>query len=140
MAKEVELPYGAHAGSRARAFLDEHFRDFFTRDAFASVQLVVSELVNNAFVHGAGPISLKIERLGDGGVRVEVVDQGTTGAPEIRARAADQSGGWGMHIVDSLSRSWGVFEGSTHVWAELSFGAGRDDSGRRPVAPPADAR
>ncbi len=119
MTEEVELPYGAHAGSEARAFLDEHFRDFLTSDAFADVQLVVSELVNNAFVHGAGPIGLKIERLSDG-VRVEVADQGTSGAPKIRAQAADQSGGWGMRIVDSLSRNWGVFEGSTHVWAELS--------------------
>ncbi len=119
MAKEVELPYGAHAGSESRAFLDEHLRDFFTRDALASVQLVVSELVNNAFVHGAGPIRLRIERLSDG-VRVEVTDQGTSGTPRIRAKDADQSGGWGMRIVDSLSRSWGVFEGSTHVWAELS--------------------
>jgi hypothetical protein len=28
-------------------------------------------------------------------------------------------GGWGLHLVESLSERWGVHAGSTHVWFEL---------------------
>lgn len=80
-------------------------------------RLVVSELVTNAYLHGEGRIELRAA-LEDGRLRVEVVDEGTGNVPEIR-EAADESGGFGLRLVDQLSSRWGAFEGTTHVWADL---------------------
>jgi hypothetical protein len=37
-----------------------------------------------------------------------------------RDKPATDAGGWGLHLVETLSRRWGVREGSTHVWFELA--------------------
>ena len=37
-----------------------------------------------------------------------------------RPRHDQAIGGWGLDLVDRLAGSWGVREGSTHVWFELS--------------------
>ena len=36
-----------------------------------------------------------------------------------RDRPATDVGGWGLHLVQTLSERWGVHEGSTHVWFEI---------------------
>jgi LytS/YehU family sensor histidine kinase len=92
-------------------------------DVLDDAMIVVSELVNNAVVHGEGRITLDLRRTGDR-LRVEVVDEGTGEAPAIRQRAqADAVGGWGLHIVGVLSEAWGAHEGTTHVWAEIALPA-----------------
>lgn len=51
-------------------------------------------------------------------VVVEVVDQGN--ADWIRVNTNPRKvGGWGLQIVEAVSAEWGVFEGTTHVWAKL---------------------
>ena len=42
-------------------------------------------------------------------------------APAVRERASDETGGWGLQIVDQLALQWGVLEGTTHVWADLAL-------------------
>jgi anti-sigma regulatory factor (Ser/Thr protein kinase) len=78
----------------------------------------VSELVNNAVVHGEGRIRLDAELRGEI-LRVEVVDEGEGTPPAIREQGVADGGGWGLRLVDTLALRWGVYEGSTHVWAEL---------------------
>jgi hypothetical protein len=39
--------------------------------------------------------------------------------PVARNRPATEVGGWGLHLVQTLSNRWGVHEGSTHVWFEI---------------------
>ena len=39
--------------------------------------------------------------------------------PVARNRPATEVGGWGLHLVQTLSDRWGVYEGSTHVWFEI---------------------
>jgi hypothetical protein len=51
---------------------------------------------------------------------VEVVDQGSGFVPVARDRPATEAGGWGLHLVETLANRWGVHEGSTHVWFEIS--------------------
>lgn len=116
--RQIELPRGAEAGVSARRFLEEHFSDHLANAALSKANLVVSELVNNAFVHGEGRIVLKTQ-LRDGTLRVEVIDEGSAQAPAIRERGLEETGGFGLRIVESLSRRWGAFEGTTHVWADL---------------------
>ncbi len=44
----------------------------------------------------------------------------TARRPVARIGASDEAGGWGLHLVETLAESWGVREGSTHVWFELA--------------------
>ncbi|MGH3367061.1 MAG: ATP-binding protein [Nocardioidaceae bacterium] len=85
-------------------------------------ELVVSELVTNAVVHGQGDIGLFVsadERI----VRIEVSD---AGAREPRLSTHDDQhdqSGRGLSIVQELARAWGV-ETQQHtngktVWCEL---------------------
>lgn len=117
--RQTDLPRAPQAASHARAFVRRHFGADLSDDAFRNVLTVLSELVNNAVVHGEGRITLKAQ-LSGGSLRVEVVDEGTAQAPAIREQGADDEGGWGLRLVDRLSARWGAYEGTTHVWADIS--------------------
>ncbi len=118
--KRVELPRHAAAAGEARRFVDGQLRaQGVSEDTRASARLVSSELVTNALRHGEGKIELRLKLLGDF-LRIEVVDEGHEQAPAVRQELPDESGGWGLRIVDQLAVQWGVFEGTTHVWADLA--------------------
>lgn len=118
---QLELARAAHAAADARSFVE---RELSSRGILEPVlqkaKLVASELVTNAFKYGRGRIELRLCFPGDC-LRLEVIDQGTERVPKIREQPADETGGWGLQIVDRLSRQWGVFEGTTHVWADLTL-------------------
>jgi anti-sigma regulatory factor (Ser/Thr protein kinase) len=80
--------------------------------------LVASELVTNAFKYGHGRIEVRLQ-LGQAAARIEVIDEGSDQVLAVREQPEDRTSGWGLQIVDSLSARWGVFEGTTHVWADL---------------------
>jgi anti-sigma regulatory factor (Ser/Thr protein kinase) len=109
----------APAATRRR--LTELLGPRISRSALANVQLACSELVNNALLHGRGPISVTVE-LRDGRVRLDVVDQGRA-AGRVQMRSGGENGGWGLQIVDRLAHRWGVVEGTTHVWCEIAVPA-----------------
>lgn len=79
--------------------------------------LVTSELVTNAYRHGRGAIELRVRPVRDH-VVIEVLDEGSPRDVAIRP-GTGEFGGWGLRIVDQLATEWGVYEGSTHVWAKL---------------------
>jgi anti-sigma regulatory factor (Ser/Thr protein kinase) len=92
-------------------------------EAIQDARLLISELVTNSVRHGAGEsISLLIDAEPPGVLRCEVVDDGSGFVP--RGREGREIGGWGLDLVEQISRSWGVREGSTHVWFELVTDAG----------------
>jgi anti-sigma regulatory factor (Ser/Thr protein kinase) len=84
-------------------------------------KLLVSELITNAVKYGSGDtVTLEVVSEGPDHMRVDVVDDGVGFVPVARSRPATEVGGWGLHMVESVSDRWGVHEGSTHVWFELS--------------------
>jgi anti-sigma regulatory factor (Ser/Thr protein kinase) len=86
----------------------------------ADVKLLVSELITNSVKYGGqGAVTLTVDAPGPRQVRVEVVDQGVGFVPVRRTRPVTDVGGWGLHLVQTLSNRWGVHEGSTHVWFEI---------------------
>ena len=89
-------------------------------DTLEDARLLVSELVSNSVLHGRGEtIRLILDRPAPDHLRCEVIDDGHGFLP--LARPADQEiGGWGLHLVEKLADTWGVREGSTHVWFELA--------------------
>jgi anti-sigma regulatory factor (Ser/Thr protein kinase) len=99
----------------------------------ADVKLLVSELITNSVKYGGdGAVRLLVDVDGPQNLRVEVVDQGVGFVPVARDRPVTEAGGWGLHLVQTLSDRWGVYEGSTHVWFEVrrdGVAARRDDVG-----------
>jgi anti-sigma regulatory factor (Ser/Thr protein kinase) len=116
----LSLPRDPACAAQARDFVRAELGTQMTELALERALLTVSELVTNAWKHGEGAIELRYEPA-EGYVRFEVVDEGTGAIPAIRRTAGDQTGGWGLRIVEELSLRWGCFEGTTHVWAEISL-------------------
>jgi len=94
--------------------------------ARADVLLLLTELVTNAVRHGgvAPDESVRVvvwqwpRR-----VRVEVIDPGTRFAQVRPGSRRDESGGWGLFLVDRIADSWGVARAAagTCVWFEIEL-------------------
>jgi anti-sigma regulatory factor (Ser/Thr protein kinase) len=86
--------------------------------------LVISELVTNAVIHGANEVSVRLTSLDDR-VRIEVRDGGTGDVQHQHADSLDP-GGRGIHIVSQVAEAWGWSREpsgpGTTVWAELPVG------------------
>jgi anti-sigma regulatory factor (Ser/Thr protein kinase) len=113
----VQLPRGPTCAALARRFVRDQLVGV-ADPPLDQALLIASELVTNALQHGQGAIGLSLQRSGQR-VRLEVVDEGTGAVPAIRDN--DENGGWGLRLVDQLALAWGCFEGTTHVWADISI-------------------
>jgi anti-sigma regulatory factor (Ser/Thr protein kinase) len=94
---------------------------------FKAFELAVTEVVSNAVRHGAElgeSIRLAITPK-DGYMCVQVTDTGPGLVPKPGALEADDNGGFGLFIVEQLTRRWGVTreDSRTRVWFELDFRA-----------------
>lgn len=114
---------GAAAAAR-QAFLDgndtlpAHIRD--------DVLLLVSELVSNAVRHaGAGPDRpLQVQLLrGPRWVVVTVADEGPGFTSHPTPPPGNESGGWGLFLVDQIADRWGVecTPSGARVWFEIAY-------------------
>jgi serine/threonine-protein kinase RsbW len=88
------------------------------------VLLLVTELVTNAVRHAEiGPEqSLRVElRFLPSGVRVKVFDSGKGFTRTPAPSRGDESGGWGLFLVDQIADRWGVrpTASGTCVWFEI---------------------
>nr|WP_232014261.1 ATP-binding SpoIIE family protein phosphatase [Cellulomonas fimi] len=88
----------------------------------ANAELVVSELVANAVLHGYGHVSLQLYDTGDG-LRIEVED-GNPAPPVTTDGHPGRVGGFGMQIVERLADwGWRQSRGGKLVWAKVRPGA-----------------
>jgi anti-sigma regulatory factor (Ser/Thr protein kinase) len=90
------------------------------------VLLLLTELVNNAVRHAdAAPDRLvRVElRQRRGAVRVAVCDEGPGFAPEATCSRPDETGGWGLVLVDRIADRWAVTRTATGtcVWFEIRY-------------------
>jgi len=84
-----------------------------------AVVLVMCEIVTNAHRHTHGQTRLLLTPT-HAGIRLGVHDRDRT-APRRRDTGPETEGGFGLHILDTLARIWGV---ESHpdgkvVWAEI---------------------
>ena len=120
MLRTIELPRDEFAPGRARSAVTSLCAGQDPRLA-RDARLLISELVTNSVLHGEGDtVRLVLDIDHRDRLRCEVIDSGEGFVPVARAADRTESGGWGLELVDRLSGRWGVREGSTHVWFELS--------------------
>jgi anti-sigma regulatory factor (Ser/Thr protein kinase) len=113
-----DLPRDASASRVARRAVEAELAGRLTRERLLDVDLLVTELVNNALIHGTGAIRLRLQFDGST-VRGEVIDDGGGFERRVRQRGVDDVGGRGLNIVEGLASEWGIHEGTTHVWFEM---------------------
>lgn len=109
------------AAGTARAHTRRQLTEWDVEEETAyATELIVSELVTNALLHGTPPLHLRIIK--DHALTCEVQDSGAN-APRLRhARTVDE-GGRGLFIVARLSRNWGTryTPGGKTVWTEQAL-------------------
>jgi anti-sigma regulatory factor (Ser/Thr protein kinase) len=115
----LDLPRRPTAPAAARSAL-ARFERQLARETLRTAELLISELVTNAVKYGHGPLRVELA-LADGRLRAEVTDRGSGFSHDGRKTDdLETPGGWGLHLVEALSDSWGHREGSTKVWFELA--------------------
>jgi anti-sigma regulatory factor (Ser/Thr protein kinase) len=118
MHREIELPAGARRTTTGACGAGRVVWRRPGGEELDSGRLLVSELVTNAVVHGAGRIHLTAD-LDEDRLRVEVGDEGSGLERAARGMSFREPRGHGLTIVGALSSRWGIREGTTHVWAEI---------------------
>ncbi len=111
------------APGAAREFVGEWFQERGIEDAFTA-QLIVSELVTNALLHGQPPIVVRVVRdESDGRPVVEVEDRGD-GVPCVLPESDTAISGRGLVLVAALALEWGtdpLAKGGKVTWAKCAL-------------------
>ena len=120
--ESTALAVGPHPSEvgRARRLVAEQCRLWGCGDLAADAELVVSELVTNALLHGDGQCEFRVS-LSDAALRIQVIDAGA-GMPDPRTVGQRDEHGRGLLLVSALCAAWGVEAlpgGGKMVWAEL---------------------
>ncbi|MFF8846530.1 SpoIIE family protein phosphatase [Streptomyces sp. NPDC015127] len=112
-----ELTAEATAPSKARRLTAEQLTAWGLDELAFTTELIVSELVTNAYRYAGGPVTLRL--IHHHRLICEVTDPSSTSPHLRRARSTDE-GGRGLLLVAQLTERWGTRharEGKT-VWTE----------------------
>ncbi len=115
-------PEAAGAARRALRSLNRSL-NLVTQERLVDAELSLSELVSNAFQHGIGgnaPIGLTVQT-SETTMHVEVRNDGAGSLPDGHLKEAAARGGFGLKIVGTLARRWGVRTEADHtvVWFDI---------------------
>ncbi|NUR70909.1 MAG: ATP-binding protein [Hamadaea sp.] len=115
----LDVPSGADAPRGARKTVRQLLTawGFTDGDWLDVADLVVSELVANAVRHGGGLLDVAVQAH-ENKVTISAAD--STPIPP-RRRTPDDTGGYGLALIDNLSAGWGVedYEHGKRVWVRL---------------------
>ncbi len=108
----------------ARRHVLEVGERFVDETRLPDLELVISEVVSNAIRHSsdAGAVLLAVTPKDDY-LCVQVTDDGPGFAPRPGALGSEEHGGFGLFIVEQLTRRWGMTRegGKTRVWFEMDY-------------------
>jgi anti-sigma regulatory factor (Ser/Thr protein kinase) len=96
-------------------------------ERLANLRLVISEVITNAVRHGApGEEVLIAVTPKDRFLCIQVTDQGDGFVPRPAALGPHDDGGFGLFLVEQLTRRWGLTRenAATRVWFEFDFAEG----------------
>lgn len=123
-----ELPAEPTAPARARGLAERQLMEWGLEEMVFTTELIVSELVTNAYRYAGGPVTLRLIHLHR--LICEVSDPSSTSPHLRRARSTDE-GGRGLLLVAQLTARWGTRharEGKT-VWTEQELPPSADPPG-----------
>ncbi|MBT2369375.1 SpoIIE family protein phosphatase [Streptomyces sp. ISL-10] len=112
-----DLPLEPASAARARALTSAKLTDWGLEHLTFTTELIVSELITNAYRYASGPATLRLIR--ERCLVCEVTDASHTSPHLRRARTTDE-GGRGLFLVAQMAERWGTRytrEGKT-VWTE----------------------
>jgi anti-sigma regulatory factor (Ser/Thr protein kinase) len=94
---------------------------FVDHPRLADLRLVISEVITNAVRHGGDGDLLVAVTPKPEFLCVQVTDTGDGFAPRPRAYAPDEDGGFGLFLIERLTRRWGLTreDSNTRVWFEF---------------------
>jgi anti-sigma regulatory factor (Ser/Thr protein kinase) len=113
-------PHPTSVGAARRFVRDVLMSRDVSKYVVDTVELLTSEVVTNAIVHGRSGPQLTVEVEGDV-VRVAVRDM-SSDVPVRRLSHVDDVSGRGVVIVEELASAWGVereSNGAKRVWFEV---------------------
>jgi anti-sigma regulatory factor (Ser/Thr protein kinase) len=112
-----------HSVPHARERVVELAEPFVEESRIADLRLVISEVITNAVRHGGSGEMLVAVTPKPGYLCVQVTDTGDGFAPRPRAFEPDDDGGFGLFLVERLTRRWGLTreDDNTRVWFEFDF-------------------
>ena len=119
----ADIPATIHGPAVARSFVAALLNARGLQHLTYRAQLVVSELVTNAYQHAPGTDSFELEVTAtDESIRVSLAD-GSAVRPTIAALDQDAPRGRGMRIVQAAATGWGSDDhhGGKRVWAEIAI-------------------
>jgi anti-sigma regulatory factor (Ser/Thr protein kinase) len=113
----------AEAVPRARECVVEIAEPFVEVERIPDLRLVISEVITNAVRHGGEGEMMVAVTPKRGYLCVQVTDTGDGFAPRPRAYEPDEDGGFGLFLVERLTRRWGLTreDSNTRVWFEFDF-------------------
>ncbi|MEU0757874.1 SpoIIE family protein phosphatase [Streptomyces albogriseolus] len=116
------LPADTSVVGTARRLVGQQLAAWDLGDRAFTTEIIVSELVTNAILHGEGPVRLRLIHDGER-LLAEVTDASSAG-PHLRHARAGDEGGRGLYIVMRLSAHWGVRHGREDktIWSEQRLG------------------
>ena len=123
----ITLPAAPASVSRARAWLVSRASPLVADDRLDDLALVISEIATNAIRHGGTTQDVTIAATPkDAFLCVQVTDSGSGFVPSPGAMASDRNGGFGLYLVERLTRRWGMTRegGRTRVWFEFDYEGG----------------
>lgn len=141
----LQLPHAPCAPRIARATLRAVLGSHGMGQLLDTAELLVSELVTNAYRHTVGPAALRLREAEEGRLRVSVWDTDpyipapfdrpsrqlrALSDPAARVVPYDEENGRGLHLVRILADSWGSFPlgddlfgtGGKLLWVEVGRG------------------
>ena len=107
------FPADLRTPSAARAFVREAIRSWGVAELATDLELGVSELVTNAVVHGAAPITVQLHHQLSGAVICEVSDS-SWWAPRAYGPGPEAEQGRGLGVVAGLASVFGARPGGCH--------------------------
>lgn len=121
LSERRRFPRDLTSARQARRFIEEILVRWECQPAIDTLELILSEVVTNAVVHGKSDPEVAV-RLVDGALRVEVLDNSDVSIPEVRPADDLAVGGRGLSILHSEATRWGstpVPGGGKSVWFEV---------------------
>ena len=122
--QELVLVAEPVAVGQARSWLSALARGAVGAPRISDLELVLTEVVTNAIRHGEPGGAVRVAATPKAAfLCVQVTDDGPGLVPNPGAMASEEHGGFGLFIVERLTRRWGVTRENrqTRVWFEFDY-------------------